>query len=99
MPATVFGQDATKYLDAKLLTIFMTDTGDWVICNDLDDALAPTEDSPSKTAISMSVGTASFIDSLDDVETNSAGTILEIPSPEDTAEINRYFVLFRILLS
>ena len=89
MPPTVFGQDSSEYLDEKLLTLFMTDTGDWIICNDLDDALAPTETSPSTTAISMSVGTASFIDSLDGDGNGSEGTIVEVPSPEDLVELNR----------
>ena len=90
MPPTVFGQSSDEYLDEKMVTIFMTDNGDWTIFNNFDDAAAPTESAPASSAIAMSQGTASFISSMDARDGSSdIGTVLEVPSPEDFMDLAR----------
>ena len=91
LPPTIFGQPSADYIDARLVTIFMVDNDDWIVCNDLDDSLAPTEDQPAASAISMSVGTARFIESMDEPSDSASdvGTILEVPSSSDMAEFYR----------
>ena len=90
MPPTVFGQPADDYLEEKMVTIFMSDNGDWTIFNDLDDAAAPTESSPAANAISMSEGTLGFISSMDIPDDSSdVGTVLEVASSEDIKELTR----------
>lgn len=89
MPPTVFGQESTAYLEEKLVTLFLTDNGDWTICNDVDDALAQVLDPPTH-AISMSTGTAAFIDSLDHQDNEApASTVLEVPTAAELEEITR----------
>ena len=95
LPETIFGQNSSEYLQERMITIFMVDNGDWTISNALDDALAPTEDCPAQTAISMSEGTCGFIESMDAVPSGSSdvGTVLEVPSREDMLEFQRYDVI------
>ena len=92
MPPTVFGQESTAYLEEKMVTLFLTDNGDWTISNDIDEALAQILDPPSH-AISMSVGTASFIRSMDEPEDGShASTVLEVPTASELEEVARLVI-------
>ena len=89
MPPTVFGQESSAYLEEKMVTLFLMDNGDWTVCNDVDDALAQILDPPAN-AISMSVGTDSFIKSMDNLEDGSrASTVLEVPTAAELEDIGR----------
>ena len=64
------------------------------ISNDIDEALAQILDPPSH-AISMSIGTASFIQSMDQPEDGShASTVLEVPTASELEEIARLVIIY-----
>ena len=90
MPKTVFGQVAAEYVDNQLVTTFMTDSDGWTIVNDIDDVVAVAV---AERQDIMSIGTAGFIASMEREDDDSgASTVVEVASPEDLADLQRYVV-------
>ena len=100
MPATCFGQSSCEYIDGKLVTTFIIDSDGWTVINDVDEVHAVAM---ADRADVMSVGTAGFIASMErdpNHSGSSADTVLEVATPDDLAELNKYvFYPFGITLN
>lgn len=91
-PQGCFGQTFEKYISRILVTTIILDGSDWIMFNRQDNSYGTTlEAELGQKNIATSIGTAGFIASMEpnSDDSSGAGTVFEVATAEDVAELQR----------